>query len=285
MQFEIQNLKLTNINAVCKKEIDELKAELRTSNDHISELNDQLKLSEQQEQLIKELKTKAAQFEEYIKSQSTTADNSHSSSVRSNSKQMSDKSVVTSPELDRNETKKIEARIRDEMAKIFAVELKKFQLKIHQTQEQSLCLQREYQHVTAELQQRQNEVDQLKAAILLDREKMEEILKQKDDENHEILQKMNLVLQKTREEMQTKSQKIKDLTNELNERQQQIEAERQSMKAVMKQWEEQRKSLDTVEMEWKQKFMDLQKAHEVAINSWQTKYNSAKRTAANYKVG
>ncbi|XP_073826496.1 chromosome segregation ATPase asterless [Musca autumnalis] len=282
-KFEIQNLKLTNINAVCKKEIDELKVELKTSNDHIAELNDQLKLSEQQEQLIKELKTKATQFEEYIRSQSSTADNSHSSSARSTSQQMSDKSVVTSPELDRNETKKIEARIRDEMAKIFAVELKKIQLKMHQTQEQSLCLQREYQHVSEELQQRQHEVDQLKAAILLDREKMEEILKQKDDENHEILQKMNLVVQKTREELQAKAQKIKDLTHELNERQQQIEAERQSMKAVMKQWEEQRKSLDTVEMEWKQKFLDLQKAHEVAINSWHTKYNSAKRTAANYK--
>ncbi|XP_061392800.1 repetitive organellar protein [Musca vetustissima] len=281
-KFEIQNLKLTNINAVCKKEIDDLKKELKTSNDHIAELNDQLKISEHQEQLIKELKTKAAQFEEYIKSQSSTADNSHSSSVRS-SKQMSDKSVVTSPELERNETKKIEARIRDEMAKIFAVELKKIQLKMHQTQEQSLCLQREYQHVTAELQQRQNEVDQLKAAILLDREKMEEILKQKDEENHEMLQKMNLIVQKSREELQMKIAKIKDLTHELNERQQQIEAERQSMKAVMKQWEEQRKSLDTVEMEWKQKFLDLQKAHELSITSWQTKYNSAKRTAANYK--
>lgn len=265
-----------------KKEIDELKLELKTSNNHIAELNEQLKLSGQQEQLIKELKTKAAQFEEYIKSHSSTSEISQTSSR--SSKQLSDKSVITSPELERNETKKVEARIRDEMAKIFAVELKKFQMKIQEAQEQSLCLQREYQHITSELQQRQVEVDQLKEVILLEREKMEEVLKQKDDDHRQVTQKLNLVLQKTRDEMQIKLQKIKDLTNELNERQQQIEAERQSMKAVMKQWEDQRKSLDSVEMEWKQKFIDLQKSHEMAISSWQSKYNSAKRTAANYKV-
>lgn len=75
------------------------------------------------------------------------------------SRQLSDKSVTTSPELERTEIKKVEARIRDEMAKIFAVELKRFQAKLQETQEQSLCLQREYQHINAELQQRQTEVD------------------------------------------------------------------------------------------------------------------------------
>ncbi|XP_075145475.1 chromosome segregation ATPase asterless [Haematobia irritans] len=280
-KFEIQNLKLTNVNAVSKKEIHELKEELKTSKDHIAELNEQLKLSDKQEQLIKELKTKAAQFEEYIKSQSSS-ELSQNSSSRS-AKQLSDKSVTTSPELERNETKKIEARIRDEMAKIFAVELKKIQLKLQETQEQSICLQREYQHVNAELQKRQFEVEQLKQAILLERENIEEILKQKDEEHMDVIKKHNVALQRGRDELQMKAQKIKDLTNELNERQQQIEAERQSMKAVMKQWEEQRKSLDAVEMEWKQKFLDLQKAHEVSMASWQSKYNSAKRTAANYK--
>uniref|UniRef100_A0A1I8Q568 Uncharacterized protein n=1 Tax=Stomoxys calcitrans TaxID=35570 RepID=A0A1I8Q568_STOCA len=281
-KFEIQNLKLTNVNAVSKKEIDELKEELKTSKDHISELNQQLKLSGQQEQIIRELKTKAAQFEEYIKSHSSSSEISQNSSSRSN-KQLSDKSVITSPELERNETRKIEARIRDEMAKIFAVELKKFQLKLQESQEQSLCLQREYQHLNVELQQRQLEVEQLKQAILLERESMEEILKQKDEDHRDAVKKQNVTLQRSRDELQLREQKIKDLTNELNERQQQIEAERQSMKAVMKQWEEQRKSLDAVEMEWKQKFVDLQKSHEVSMASWQSKYNSAKRTAANYK--
>ncbi|KAI8129224.1 hypothetical protein FF38_04740 [Lucilia cuprina] len=280
-KFEIQNLKLTNINAISKKEIDELTKELKNSKNHIAELNEQLKLSEQQEHLIKELKTKATQFEEYIKTHSSASEASNS--PMKNSRQLSDKSVTTSPELERNEIKKIEARIRDEMAKIFAVELKRFQTKLQETQEQSLCLQREYQHINAELQQRQTEVDLLKQAILAEREKMDEILKQKDDEYKDVIQRQNISIQKTRDELQQKVQRIKELTSELHERQTQIEAERKSMKAVMKQWEEQRKSLDAVEMDWKQKFTDLQKAHESAVQSWQTKYNSAKRTAANYK--
>ncbi|KAM7363354.1 chromosome segregation ATPase asterless [Cochliomyia hominivorax] len=276
-KFEIQNLKLTNINAINKREIDELTKELKSSRDHITELNEQLKLSGQQEHLIKELKTKATQFEEYIKTHSS------SSEASNHSRQLSDKSVTTSPELERNEIKKIEARVRDEMAKIFAVELKRFQIKLQETQEQSLLLQREYQHLNNELQQRQTEVELLKQAILAEREKMDEILKQKDEEYQDVIQRQNVAIQKTRDELQMKMQKIKDLQHELNERQTQIEAERKSMKAVMKQWEEQRKSLDAVEMDWKQKFTDLQKAHESAIQSWQTKYNSAKRTAANYK--
>lgn len=273
---------MANVNTVSKKEIDELTKELQNSKDHIAELNEQLKLSEQQEHLIKELKTKASQFEEYIKTHSSNSELSNTS-PRS-SRQLSDKSVFTSPELERNEIKKVEARIRDEMAQIFAVELKRFHKKIQETQEQSVCLQREYQHINLELQQRQTEVEVLKEVILAEREKMADILQQKDDEYKDIIQRHSNNLQKNEDELQKKTQKIKELTNELNERQIQIEAERKSMKAVMKQWEEQRKTLDDVEMDWKQKFTDLQKAHESAIQSWQTKYNSAKRTAANYKV-
>lgn len=228
------------------------------------------------------MKTKATQFEEYIKTHSSNSELSNTSPR--NCRQLSDKSVFTSPELERNEIKKIEARVRDEMAQIFAVELKRVHNKIQVTQEQSLCLQREYQHINQELQQRQTEVELLKEAILAEREKMAEILQQKDNEYKDIIQRHVISLQKNQNELQMKTKKIKELTNELNERQLQIEAERKSMKAVMKQWEEQRKTLDDVEMDWKKKFTDLKKSHESAIQSWQIKYNSAKKTAANYKV-
>lgn len=282
LQFEIQNLKLTNINAINKQQIDDLSKELKHSQDYIAELNEQLKLSKEQEHLIKALKTKATQFEEYIKSYSSASEASNNS--LKSSPQLSNKNVATSPELERNQIKKIEGRVRDEMAKIFAIELKRFQTRLQETQEQSLSLQREYQYINAELQQRQTEVEVLKQAILAEREKMDEILRHKDEKYQESAKKQTMTMEKLRDELKAKVQKVNELTNELNDRQAQIEAERRSMKAVMKQWEEQRKSIDIVEMDWKKKFTHLQQAHDSALQSWQTKYNSAKRTAANYKV-
>lgn len=261
-----------------KQEIDSLSLELNNKISLNKELNEKLQLSEQQEQLIRELKTKAHQFEEYIKTQSSSPDKSKKFL------NSSDKSVSTSPELQKAEVKKIESRIRDEMAKIFAMELKRFQVKLQQTEEQVHCLQREYQHASNELQQRQTEVDLLKEAILAERETMAEILKQKDAESTELVQKQNNMLIKCSEELKVKNQKISELNRELQERQTQIEAERQSMKRVMAQWEAQRKNVDNLEAEWQQKIEEMKKTHEAVVNSWQSKYNSAKRTAANYKV-
>ncbi|KAL9890920.1 chromosome segregation ATPase asterless isoform 1-T1 [Glossina fuscipes fuscipes] len=282
-KFEIQNLKLINVNSVSKKEIDDLTQELEASKAHIAELNEQLKLSKQQEILIKELKIKATQFEEYIKSQSSSSEQSPPPHTNHPKRQFSDKSVVTSPELERSEIKRIEARLRDEMAKIFVTKLKKFQIKIQQTLEQNQILQREYEYMNVELQQRKLEVDLLKQAALAERQEMNEILKHKTDECNKMLEKQSILLQEFREELHAKKQKIKDILRESTERQAQIEAERQSMKAVMKQWEEQRKIVDDVEQEWKNKFKELQEAHQTIIESWKSKHRSAEKIARNYK--
>uniref|UniRef100_A0A1B0AAE8 Uncharacterized protein n=1 Tax=Glossina pallidipes TaxID=7398 RepID=A0A1B0AAE8_GLOPL len=282
-KFEIQNLKLINVNSVSKKEIDDLTQELEASKAHIAELNEQLKLSKQQEILIKELKIKATQFEEYIKSQSSSSEQSPPPQTNRSQRQFSDKSVVTSPELERSEIKRIESRLRDEMAKIFVTKLKKFQFKIQQTLEQNQILQREYEYTNVELQQRKLEVDLLKQTALAERQEMNEILKHKTDECNKILEKQSILLQEFREELHAKKQKIKDLLRESTERQAQIEAERQSMKAVMKQWEEQRKIVDDVEQEWKNKFKELQEAHQTIIESWKSKHRSAEKIARNYK--
>uniref|UniRef100_A0A1A9WJK2 Uncharacterized protein n=1 Tax=Glossina brevipalpis TaxID=37001 RepID=A0A1A9WJK2_9MUSC len=282
-KFEIQNIKLNNINAISKKEIDDLAQEVEASKTHITELNEQLKLSKHQEILIKELKTKATQFEEYIKSQSSSSEPSPPSHSNDSQRQFSDKSVITSPELERSAIKRIEAQLREEMAQIFVERLKKFQIKIQQTLEQNQNLQREYQYTNAELQQRKLEVDLLKETTLAERKEMNEILKHKTDECNKFLEKQSILLQELREELHVKKQKIKDLLKESVERQAQIEAERQSMKAVMKQWEEQRKVVDDVEQEWKNKFKELQEAHEAIIESWKSKHRSAEKIARNYK--
>ncbi|XP_050330042.1 uncharacterized protein LOC126759347 [Bactrocera neohumeralis] len=276
-KFEIQNLKLSNVNSINKKEIDDLSQQLQESKNIIAELNEKLKLSEQQEELIRELKNKAARFEEYIKSHSSASE--PNSATTSPLKQKSNDESANS----KAEIKQIESRIRDEMAKLFAGEIKRFQIKLHQAEEKNICLQREYQIVSNELQQRTTEVELLKQAILAEREHMEDILKQKDAEAHGMIEKQTAILHKCRDELLAKNQRVTQLSKELEERQVQIEAERQSMKAVMAQWEDQRKHVDDIESEWKDKVQSLERAHEKALAAWQKKYNSAKHTAANYK--
>lgn len=170
------------------------------------------------------------------------------------------------------------------MAKLFAGEIKRFKIKLHQAEEKNISLQREYQLVKNDLQQRITEVELLKQAILAEREHMEDILKQKDAEAQQMIEKQTAILHKCRNELLAKNQRVAQLSKELEERQVQIEAERQSMKAVMAQWEDQRKHVDDIESEWKDNMQSLEREHEKTLAAWQKKYNSAKHTAANYKV-
>ncbi|XP_067635611.1 uncharacterized protein asl [Eurosta solidaginis] len=282
-KFEIQNLKLSNTNSIYKKEIDDLTQQLNKSKALIVELKEKLKLTEEQETLIRELKAKAARFEEYIKSQSSTSEHSSAPPKQPAANDADNSNEQENKHLHTTEVKQIEARVRDEMSKLFASEIKRFQIKLRQTEEKNICLQREYELARKDLQQRQTEVELLKQAILAEREHIAELLNKKDAEAHAMIEKQTAILHKCRDELLAKNQRAVQLSKELEERQTQIEAERQSMKAVMMQWEEQRKHVDAIESEWKDKVQTLERAHQKALTACQKKYNSAKHTAANYK--
>ncbi|XP_017008291.2 myosin-10 [Drosophila takahashii] len=271
---EIQLLKLQNVNSMQAKELKELELELEQSKLLQTEMQEKIELSSKQDELINDLKEKAVQFEAYIKQQEEYQKKKSTPSPKSNS----DSSPSPSPkELTQERIKAIEQRVRDEMAKLFAAELKKFTSRLQQTEERSQCLQREYQAVCAELQQRQTEVDLLKQTILAERENIDEILAGKDE-------KQKAMLQKCRQELQAKNQRIAELLHEVEEQHASIDSERQSMKAVMAQWEKQRQSIDQVEQHWRQQLDSLRTTHEEAMRSAQQRYQSAKRTAHNYKL-
>ncbi|XP_055906527.1 repetitive organellar protein isoform X2 [Eupeodes corollae] len=281
-KLEIQTLKFSNQCSVYQKEIDALKSELNEAKNHISDLSDKIVLIDEREKLIVELKAKAQQFEEYIKNQS----NSGSSSNKQ--PESKDISVETSPELESKfNRRQVESKVRDEMAKIFAIEIRnneqRYKIKTTQLEEELYDLRKNVQKINTELIQRHNEVQVLKHAILSEREKTEEIIANKDKEYNELFEKQNIILHKSRDELKLKTQRISELIRELDDRNSQIEAERQSMKAVMTQWEEQRRKSDNIKYEWEAKIEEMKKVHEAAIASWQTKYNSAKKTAVNYK--
>lgn len=87
-----------------------------------------------------------------------------------------DQSVETSPELELNYAKRrIESKLRDEMAEVFAIEIKSieenFKIEVQELEKQSSSLRAELQRTKYELQVRQNEVEVLKHAILAEKEK------------------------------------------------------------------------------------------------------------------
>ncbi|XP_030374528.1 paramyosin [Scaptodrosophila lebanonensis] len=301
---EIQMLKMNNVNTMQRKQLEDLTREVQESKELQRQLEDKIALAEKQERLITELKTKAAEFEEYIKLHCSPAEREGLNSITSpkltpqSAAEVSSSAAPTpnptaspgggdadSPNaMNQARIKRIEQRVRDEMAKLFAVELKRFMARLQQTEEKSLCLQREYKLVTSELQQRQNEVELLKQTILAEREKIEEILANKDQSHQAALEKQKVMLQMCRNDLHAKNQRIAELINELQERHETIESERQSMKAVMTQWEEHRKSVNQVENEWRNKLETLRETHEEAMRAAQMRYQSAKRTAQNYKI-
>ncbi|XP_055849462.1 synaptonemal complex protein 1 [Episyrphus balteatus] len=281
-KLEIQILKLTSQCTVYQKEIGDLNYELNEAKNHIADLSDKIVLIDEREKLIVELKAKAQQFEEYIKLQSSSG----ASSLKQTGSE--DKSVETSPELESKfNRRQVESKVRDEMAKIFAAEIRnneqRYKVKTAQLEDELESLRKSLQKINSELIQRHNEVQVLKHAILSEREKTEEVIANKDKEYKELFEKQNLILHKSRDELKLKTQRINELLRELDERNHQIEAERQSMKAVMTQWEEQRRKSDNIQYEWENKIEEMKRLHEAAIASWQTKYNSAKKTAVNYK--
>lgn len=268
-------LKLQNVNSMQAKELKELEHALEQSKNLQAEMQEKIELSNKQDELISDLKERAKQFEAYIRQQEEhKQQNKCTPSPKSNSVSPSDPSPK---ELTQNRIRLIEQRVRDEMAKLFAAELKRFTNRLQKSEERSQCLQREYQTVCAELQQRQTEVDLLKQTILAERENIDEILAGREEKQKEMLQKC-------RQELQAKNQRIAELLREVEEQHASIDSERQSMKAVMAQWEKQRQSVDQVEHHWRQQLESLRSTHEEAMRSAQQRYQSAKRTAHNYKL-
>ncbi|ALC45369.1 asl [Drosophila busckii] len=266
-KIEIQMLKLQNVNSLQTNELKEITQQLEQSKMLQQQMDLKVKQGLEQQHQITELKAKLEQYQQQLKREA--ADATDAATLPSAS--------PTSPEMTQARVKSIEQRVRDEMAKLFAVELKRFTTRLQQSEEKCLCLQREYQLVCRDLHQRQTEVELLKQTILAEREEMQEMLVDKDD-------KQKQMLQKCRNELQAKNQRISDLLRELDEQHASIESERHSMKTVMAEWDKQKQSIEQVEQHWRAQLEQQREAHEEASRALQQRYLSAKRTAHNYKM-
>ncbi|XP_058822477.1 centrosomal protein of 152 kDa [Topomyia yanbarensis] len=300
-KVEIQNLQLQNTCASHLRQINELKNALHKSRATINDLNQKLDLKAERDYLIDELKQKAAQFEEFMRNQHGNNSNSsgHSSTKDCATSplpqhQSRDQSVGTSPELlertemqDRKIAREQENRIREEMARAFAAEIKiieeKFKVQFSKFEGNITELKNELHDRVNELLIRSKEVEVLKFAIKAEREKVTEMLAKKDNDARALFDKQAEVMKKYKSELNNAQQKIHFLEGELQEKRELIQAERESMTMLTKQITEERKMFHEREIEVIEKFKEIEEEYNKSLAMVTEKYNSVKKTALNYK--
>lgn len=259
-----------------------MKQELSEAHKAIDNLTENLRLKVMRDEEIERLKKKAEEFEHYMRNAPRTNSNvstSKSSSMANSSLSKTDVSTSTSPNFT-NESRKeeslrnreTETKIRNEMAKIFASELKSveksYREEINRSKNELLKVNEEIEQINHELSVRNQHFEILKFTILKEREVFEKEDKQKDQE-------FSAAMVNYRKEYETKHQKCEELQMQLTDTKEVIEEKR----LLSRQLEEERQLFRRRESETEKKIKKLQKV----IGETNDKYVSAKKTAQNYK--
>ncbi|KAL5274213.1 CEP152 family protein [Megaselia abdita] len=252
-KIEIELIRTANKCSEFSKDNKELEDQLTVAKELIDDLKDK---SSEREIIIFELQQKAEQFEDYVRSQ-TSSDRSTTSR---------DQSVNTTPELDANNNqsfkKELEIRIRDEMAQIFAVELQK--------------MDSQYKDV---LESKENDLANLTGLMLKERKSIQDHIEKRKSDSAQLKQ----IVIKLKEELEQRQGVVVKLEKELKTRNDQIDAERESMKKVIQQCEAKNEHYDTREQHYVDRFNELKDDCEKQIEQWKVKFYSARNMSECYK--
>uniref|UniRef100_A0A182QP44 Uncharacterized protein n=1 Tax=Anopheles farauti TaxID=69004 RepID=A0A182QP44_9DIPT len=300
-KLEIENLKLQSTCSSQLREIGELKVQLSEHQATIGELHKRLDLKAERDHLIDELKEKAAQFEEIIRNQITTNTSSTTTCESATSPrkvQSRDQSIGTSddmapspPSLDeadiRRQLREQEQKVREEMARAFAVQIKqieeRFRTEFARFEANIDTLKSELYDRVAELKVRNQEVEVLKCAIVTEREKVREMLAQKDTDARALFDKQSELMGKYKTELANGQKKVQFLERELQEKRELVANERQSMEKLIAQITAERKMYREREQELTDRFTEVEAEYHKSLDLVTEKYQSAKKTALNYK--
>uniref|UniRef100_A0A182NSK9 Uncharacterized protein n=1 Tax=Anopheles dirus TaxID=7168 RepID=A0A182NSK9_9DIPT len=298
-KLEIENLKLQSTCTSQLREIGELKMQLSEHHATIGELHKRLDLKAERDHLIDELKEKAAQFEQIIRNQISTNTSTTCDSATSPRKVPSrDQSIGTSddmppspPPLDeadiRRQLREQEQRVREEMARAFAAQIKqveeRFRTEFARFEENIDTLKSELYERVAELKVRNQEVEVLKCAIVTEREKVREMLAQKDTDARTLFDKQSELMGKYKTELANGQRKVQFLEGELQEKRELVASERQSMEKLIAQITAERKMYREREQELTDRFTEVEAEYQKSLDLVTEKYQSAKKTALNYK--
>lgn len=183
---------------------------MKNAQQTIAELKAKLSMKEEHDQLIDDLKSKAKQFEEFMRNQSPTKSNPLNRVLDGRTNRVRDQCVSTEDLLGigvqrssscasmTNIDRTNEKRIREEMAKAMALKMKtienqfKSQLDNYEHHLQNLTI--ELKDMQQALNERESDVINLKKCILSERSEIKTILQQKDFECNEQLHKQHNIL-------------------------------------------------------------------------------------------
>lgn len=268
---------MQNSNADYLSELRHLKTDLDDANRMIDNLEQKLNLKELRDEEIEKLKRKAQEFEDYIRSHSTRSA-SAASSLTNTSITKTDVSTETSDLNDDSGRKmrQMETKMRDEMAKIFAAEVKamekRFRDEIERLNNRISLITDDLEEAAHELSVRKEQMELLKFTIMKEREESHNLLLEKDDD-------FKVAIEKYRVEYENNQQKVEELMAQLNDRKEMIDEERISIENLKRQMNEERGLWGEREQKMARKFKQLQiESEELA-----EKYLNAKKTAMNYK--
>jgi asterless protein len=261
-KIELASLQLQNTNANQLSEINNLQQSLFDARQSIESLEGKLNLHNLRDDEIEKLKSKAKEFEEYMRSNirfGSTSSPTNSSNNTSGSK------ADAYTETDEQNLAQIEKKIRDEMARIFANQIntleKKFTAEVKKMQTHQIYLSNELDEKSSQLQIAIEQLEMLKFTIVSEREEFKSILEKKE-EHVECYRKQ---------------------VDELNEKVDIIYEERLSIENLKRQIDDERAALSRKEEETLQKLRKLQADSTKIIEELTEKYQSAKKTAQNYK--
>lgn len=299
LQLEIENLQLQTSCSGYLRDIHDLKKTIKKSEQAMADLSGKMILMEEHEQLIDNLKSKAKQFEEFMRNQSPEksflvdlVNSRRTNRVRDQCVSTEDLFAVETPRansscsvtgLDRS----AERRIRDEMARAMAGKVKAIE---NEFKSQLLPYEKEIANLSTEictlqstLKAREIDVLNLKKCILKERFEVENFMKQIDVDHTEAMKMQHSVLVATKNELETSKQRIDALLNELTQCRKEFQAERESGNKLMGEWKKELTTLAEREEMLTKQIQLMEADHKAVAQGLNEKYISAKKTAMNYK--
>lgn len=224
---------------------------------------------------IEKLMQKAQGFEVFMRG---NIPNTSSEGVSRND--VSTDTTDLNEEISQKNSRFAESKLRDEMAKIFASEMrsieKNFRDEIEKLRNRICSMHEDLMENSQELSVKNEQLNLLKFTILEEREEAERKMKQKDED-------IKTVIEKYHSEYENSQHKVEVLMNQLRESKKMIEEERLSIQNLKKQIKEERAVLAKREVEMMNNYKKLENDSKKLVKELNEKYSSAKRTAMNYK--
>lgn len=225
-------------------------------------------LQTHQSDLINELKLKAEQFEQFMKTSRS----------------------ITNINENRNTQSKTESEIKimEEITKRYAVEVKlvekSYKDQIDKYEQVQTLLKHELQNIKIHLQVKTDEIESLKSTILKERVKAQEVIAAVEGSARDTLHHQTEVLKKCRLELKLYQQKMESLIQQVNERTDLVNQERESIMVLQKKIVDVKSTFHRREGDLLKSIDMIKKDSLDKVSHIKEKYHSAKKTAQHYKV-